>query len=161
MFSWFCAHFCRGAKPLALPIFIDNTFEFSKIKWADNPLSDPFAYFQNGVRWILAEKNIKNIFKYVAMVIYIYIYYNLRLIIDINFYETFSTPLLIKVLGCTSLLIRLSDYQTQASSLPSLITFVNNFNFNSVVMFVCFVKLSSVINLIYSKKQLVLLYCIL
>jgi hypothetical protein len=39
-----------------------------------------------------------------------------------------------------SLLIRLSVYQTQASLLGILITFVNNFHFDLAVMFVCFVK---------------------
>jgi hypothetical protein len=36
-----------------------------------------------------------------------------------------------------SFLIRLSVYQTQASSLGVLITFVNTFHFNLVLMFMC------------------------
>jgi len=64
---------------------------------------------------------------------------NLRSIIDIPFYETFSTPLSIKALALL-FLVRLFVYLTQASSLGSLITFVNYFNFNLVVMFVCLVK---------------------
>ncbi len=47
--------------------------------------------------------------------------------------------------------------EIQASWLGLFITFVNNFCFNLVVMFVCFGNRSSVINLAYSKK-LVLLY---
>jgi hypothetical protein len=47
--------------------------------------------------------------------------------------------------------------QTQGSSLGLLITFVNNFQFDLVVMFVYFVNQSSVINLIDS-MQLILLY---
>ncbi len=44
------------------------------------------------------------------------------------------------------LLVRLSVYQTQASLLRILITFVNTFCFNQVVMFVCFTFVSSVMN---------------
>jgi hypothetical protein len=47
-----------------------------------------------------------------------------------------------------SILIRRSVYQTQASLRGFLITFVNTFRFNIVVMFVCFTFASSVINLI-------------
>jgi len=56
-----------------------------------------------------------------------------------------------------SLLIRLSVYQTQVSLLGILITFVNIFHFNLLVMFACFTFVSSVINLIYS-QQLALSY---
>jgi len=41
---------------------------------------------------------------------------------------------------CASLLIRLCLYKTQASSLGLVITFVNNFQFNLVVMIVYFVN---------------------
>jgi hypothetical protein len=60
-------------------------------------------------------------------------------IIDIHSYATFFTQSL-NYSACPSLLIRLSVYETQASLLGSLITFVNTFHFNLVVMFVCFVK---------------------
>jgi hypothetical protein len=58
-----------------------------------------------------------------------------------------------------SLLIRLYVYQTQASLLGNLITFVNTFHFNLVVMFVCFTFVSTVINLIYLKQLVLLYYC--
>jgi len=47
--------------------------------------------------------------------------------------------------------------QTQASSLGLIITFVTNFHFNLVVMFVFLVNQSPVVNLIYLDK-LILLY---
>jgi len=56
------------------------------------------------------------------------------LIINVCFYDGFSTPL------STSLLIRLCVYPTQASLLGILITFVNNFHSNLVEMSVCSVK---------------------
>ncbi len=52
-----------------------------------------------------------------------------------------STSSLHSQLKCScflSLFIRFSVYQTQASLLGILITFVNTFHFNLVVMFVCF-----------------------
>jgi hypothetical protein len=45
-----------------------------------------------------------------------------------------------------SLLIRLSVYQTQVSLLGILITFVNIFHFNLLVMFACFTFVSLVKN---------------
>ncbi len=54
-------------------------------------------------------------------------------------------------------LISLSVYETQASLLGILITFVNIFHFYLVVMLVCFTFASTVINSIYL-KQLVLLF---
>jgi len=56
-----------------------------------------------------------------------------------------------------SLLIRLSVYQTQASSLGVLITFQNAFHFNLVVLFVCFTFVSSVINSIYLKQDIIII----
>jgi len=90
-------------------------------------------------------------------------------IINICFYETFSNPSSNES-NCASLLIRHSVYllikalvllfeiytlsfQTQVSLLGHLITFVNNFHFNLVIMFVYFVNQSSVINLICSEKH--------
>jgi hypothetical protein len=55
-----------------------------------------------------------------------------------------------------SLLIRLSVYQTQASSLGILITFVNTSHFNLVELFVCFTFAPSVINSIYLKQLVIL-----
>jgi hypothetical protein len=54
--------------------------------------------------------------------------------------------------GLLSLLIIFSVYQTQASLLGILITFVYTFHFNLVVMFVHFTFVSSVENLIYLKQ---------
>jgi hypothetical protein len=51
--------------------------------------------------------------------------------------------------GLLSLLIRLSVYQTQTYLFRILITFVNTFCFDLVVMFLCFTFVSSVINSIY------------
>ncbi len=48
--------------------------------------------------------------------------------------------------ACASLLSRHSIYPTQASLLVLLTTFVNNFHFNLITMFVYFVNQSSVIN---------------
>jgi hypothetical protein len=42
---------------------------------------------------------------------------------------------------------------TQVSLLGSLITFVNNFQFYLVVIFMCFTFVSSVVNLFYSEKH--------
>ncbi len=69
--------------------------------------------------------------------------------------QTFSTPYLNQS-TCTSLLIRHSVNPTQASSLGLLITFVNNFHFNLVVMFLYLVNQLSVVNLIYSKALILL-----
>jgi len=41
-------------------------------------------------------------------------------------------------------------------SFIEVITFVINFSFNLVLMFICFEKYSSVINLIYTKKLVLL-----
>ncbi len=58
---------------------------------------------------------------------------------------------------CASLLIKtLCLSKTQASLLGFLITFVDNSHFNLVVMFVHFVNQSSVVNLIYLKKLILL-----
>ncbi len=62
----------------------------------------------------------------------------------------------LKHLRFLSLLIRLSAYQTQASLLGIIIIYVNNFHFNLVVMSVCVTFVSSVINLIYSQKLILL-----
>ncbi len=58
--------------------------------------------------------------------------------------------------ACVSLLYRLSVYPTQASLFGLLITFVNNLNLNLALMFVYYLNESSVINLIYSKKLILL-----
>ncbi len=109
----------------------------------------------------------RNVVQYLEVTI-MYIIMILGSIINVHFYETFSTfisklklslslfrhcVIKLKVLesACASLLIKTLSIQTQASSLGLLITLVNNFQFNSVVMFVHFVNQSSVINLIYSK----------
>jgi hypothetical protein len=79
---------------------------------------------------------------------------------QLSIFPSMTTSLLHSHLKCTRfllLLIRLSVYQTKDSLVGVLITFVNTFHFNLVVMFVCFTFVSSAINLIYS-KQLVLLY---
>jgi hypothetical protein len=55
-----------------------------------------------------------------------------------------------------SLLIRLFVYETQASLLGVLITFVNTFQFNLVVMFVCLTFVLPVMNLIYLKHFVLL-----
>jgi hypothetical protein len=68
--------------------------------------------------------------------------------------QTFFTHSLNKLLA---LFFKLDTIQPKLLYLGLLITFVNNFHFNLVVMFVHFVNQSSVINSIYS-KQLVLLY---
>ncbi len=48
--------------------------------------------------------------------------------------------------------------QTQTSLLGLLITFVNNFHFNLVVMFAYFVNQSSVLHLFYSEKHCFIVY---
>ncbi len=53
----------------------------------------------------------------------------------------------LKHLCFLSLLIKLSVYQTQASSLGILITFVKTFSFNLAVRFVCFAFVSRAIKL--------------
>jgi len=63
----------------------------------------------------------------------------------------------LKCLRFLSLLIRLSVYQTQASLLDVLITFVNTFHFNLVVIFVCFTFVCSEVNLIYLKQLIITL----
>jgi hypothetical protein len=64
---------------------------------------------------------------------------DLRSIIDIHFYDNFSTPISIKSLSL-SLTFNQTVYHTRASLLGILITLVNNFHFNLVLMFVCSVK---------------------
>jgi hypothetical protein len=77
--------------------------------------------------------------------------------------QTFSTYSLNQS-ACASLLIRHSVFPAQASWLVlftlffTFFTFVNNFHFNLVVMFVNSANQFSVINLIYSKKLVLLLY---
>jgi hypothetical protein len=82
--------------------------------------------------------------------------YNNNFMINIRFLANIFYPL--SKLKCfPSLLIRCSVYPTQASLLDLLITSVNNFHFNFVVMFVYCANQSSVINSIYM-KELILSY---
>jgi hypothetical protein len=68
---------------------------------------------------------------------------------DICFYETLSTHLLIE--GFV-LLFKLDSVYTQTSLLGIIITSVNNFHLDLVVMIVCFCKIVSVIALIYLRQ---------
>jgi hypothetical protein len=104
-----------------------------------------------------ALENLKFINSYICLIIIDALYKNDLDLLPVFASMTTSLPhSQLKYSGFLSFLIILSVYQTQASSLSMLITFVNTFHFNLVVMFVCFTCVSLVINLIYS-KQLVLL----